>query len=69
MRFQKNSSEKGQGVVEYILITALTALATVAIFRAFRSDVSQAYQKAGEALVKGVEDGVSTGDSSDTGAQ
>ena len=62
MRSLKTHDHKGQGIVEYILITALTALATVAIFRAFRSDVSLAYKKAGEALVRGVDEGVS-GDS------
>ena len=34
------------------------ALATITIFRAFRANVSEAYRKAGEALVKGVDEGV-----------
>lgn len=55
----KKSSQHGNGVVEYVLITALTALATVAIFRTFRSDINTAYRKAGEALIKGVEEGTS----------
>ena len=44
----------GNAMVEYVLITAMVALAAVAIFRAFRSDVSQAYKQAGQALVEGV---------------
>lgn len=48
--------EKGQGIVEYILITALVALAAMAMFRTFRSDIQEAYKKAGTALVQGVED-------------
>jgi Flp pilus assembly pilin Flp len=51
---------QGQGIVEYILITALVALASIAVFRTFRTDISQAYRRAGEALVQGVEDGVSS---------
>jgi Flp pilus assembly pilin Flp len=66
MRLKKHRSQQGSGIVEYILITALTALATVAIFKTFRSDVTVAYQKAGEALVKGVEDGISDGGSGQT---
>ena len=50
--------DKGQGIVEYILVTALVALAAVAIFRTFRNDVSEAYRKAGQALVQGVDQGV-----------
>ncbi len=65
MRFKKKT-EQGSGIVEYILITALTALATVAIFRTFRSDVTVAYEKAGDALVKGVEDGIADGGGSGT---
>ncbi len=56
-------SQRGSAVVEYVLITALVALAAVAIFKTFRSDVSAAYKKAGEALLHGVEEGLSTGDS------
>lgn len=48
-------SNKGQGLVEYILITALMALASIAMFKAFRSDVQTAYKKAGESLVNGVD--------------
>lgn len=59
MRIKKNSYQAGQGIVEYILITALTALATIAIFRSFRADVSTAYKKAGEALIRGVDEGAS----------
>ena len=61
MKSYVKSSARGNAVVEYILITALTAIATIAIFRAFRSDVSQAYKKAGEAMIQGVEEGVSNG--------
>lgn len=49
----------GQGVVEYVLVTALVALAAMAIFRSFREDLKSAYDKAGEALVQGVSDSVS----------
>lgn len=57
--------ENGQGIVEYILITALVALAAVSMFRAFREDISSAYQKAGDALVQGVEDSITQPDSND----
>lgn len=50
----------GQGLVEYILITALMALASIAMFKVFRSDVSAAYKKAGEALVDGVNSATSS---------
>ena len=46
--------EKGQGIVEYILVTALAALAAVAVFRTFREDVKEAYRRAGQTLVQGV---------------
>lgn len=59
MRITKTKSKNGQGIVEYILITALTALATIAIFRTFRADVAMAYKKAGEALIRGVDEGTS----------
>ena len=49
-------SNKGQGVVEYILITAFVALATIGIFKMFRENLRQAYQKAGEILVSSVEE-------------
>ena len=52
--------ENGQGIVEYILITALVALAAVAMFRVFRDDIKEAYRRAGQALVQGVSEGVST---------
>lgn len=57
----KLQARRGQAVVEYILLTALTALATIAIFRVFRGDIATAYKKAGQALVNGVDEGVSTG--------
>lgn len=53
--------DKGQGIVEYILITALVALAAMAMFRTFRSDIKEAYQKAGTALVQGVDDSLNPG--------
>jgi Flp pilus assembly pilin Flp len=53
-------SQRGQGIVEYILITALVALAAITIFKAFRADVSTAYRKAGDALVRGVDDGLAS---------
>jgi Flp pilus assembly pilin Flp len=60
----KSNEAKGQGIVEYILITALVALAAVGIFKAFRADLDTAYRKAGEALIQGVEGGVSSDSSS-----
>ncbi len=64
MQSRKKNRPSGNAVVEYILITALTALATVAIFRTFRADVTTAYKKAGEALIKGVEEGTGSGPAS-----
>ncbi len=61
MKRDKHASKRGQGIVEYILITALVALATISIFKTFRTDISKAYKKAGEALIQGVEDGASSG--------
>jgi Flp pilus assembly pilin Flp len=60
MSYRFSRLRRGQAVVEYILLTALTALATVAIFRVFRADIATAYQKAGKALVNGVDEGVSS---------
>jgi len=57
--------DTGQGIVEYILVTAVVALAALGIFRAFRADVKEAYQKAGSALVQGVEDNTGSGASND----
>jgi Flp pilus assembly pilin Flp len=57
---KKKFFEKGQGIVEYVLVTALVALATVAVFKTFRADINEAYRKAGKALVQGVDDGVSS---------
>ena len=48
---------RGQGLVEYILITALVSLAAIAVFRAFREDVAEAYQRTGDALLAGIGDG------------
>lgn len=47
-------SSRGQGVVEYILITALVSLAAVAIFQTFRTDVTEAYRRAGATLLSSV---------------
>lgn len=58
MKLQKRVPAKGQGIVEYILITAMVALATIAMFKTFREDLKTAYKKAGEALVKGVEESI-----------
>ena len=66
MLHKKFNAQKGQGIVEYILITALVGLAAVAMFKAFREDVRTAYKKAGESLVQGVEESVTPG-SSDNG--
>jgi Flp pilus assembly pilin Flp len=60
MAKKKKVFEKGQGIVEYILITALVSLAAITIFKMFREDVHTAYQKAGQALVQGVTDSVAT---------
>lgn len=51
--------QRGSGIVEYILITAFVGLAAVAIFKTFREDLGEAYNKAGDALVQGVETSVS----------
>lgn len=59
MNRDKKVLQRGQGIVEYILITAMVALAAVSIFRTFRSDIGSAYKKAGEALIQGVENGAS----------
>ncbi len=54
-RIQKNY-HRGNGIVEYILVTTLVTLASIAVFKAFREDLKKAYKKAGEALVQGLED-------------
>ncbi len=69
MSYRVARFRRGQAVVEYILLTALTALATVAIFRTFRVDISTAYKKAGQALVNGVDEGVSSGGSAPGNAE
>ena len=61
MKREQKHGSKGQGIVEYILITALVALAMVAAFRSFRDDIGKAYKSAGEALVQGVQDSVGSG--------
>ena len=50
----------GQGVVEYVLITALVSLAAVAIFRSFKDDVAEAYRRAGATLLASVDDTTTT---------
>lgn len=55
---KRNKKQTGQSVVEYILVTAFVALAAIAIFRGFRADLSEAYEKAGEALLRGVNQGL-----------
>jgi len=52
----RKRNRRGQGVVEYILITALVSLTAVAIFRTFREDVGEAYRRAGASLLTSVED-------------
>lgn len=64
MKRASTHRSNGQGIVEYILITALVALAMVAAFRSFRDDIGRAYKSAGEALVQGVQDGVGSGNES-----
>lgn len=59
MKRDTHVSKRGQGIVEYILITALVALAAISIFKTFRTDIGTAYKKAGEALIQSVEDGSS----------
>ncbi len=56
--------QKGQGIVEYILVTALAALAAVAVFKTFREDVKEAYKRAGQSLVQGVSESVGSSESS-----
>ncbi len=63
---QKKRHTRGSGIVEYVLITAFVAIITVAVFKTFRSDVTEAYKKAGQALLQGVEE---TSASSSSGAQ
>lgn len=48
------NKQQGQGIVEYVLLTAFVSLAAIAIFKVFRQDLSDAYKKAGQALVEGV---------------
>lgn len=55
MMFRKKLS-RGQGVVEYVLVTALVSLAAVAIFQAFREDLAEAYRRAGDALLASIQD-------------
>lgn len=57
---RKIKDAAGQGIVEYILITALVALGMVAVFRTFKADLTKAYKTAGEALINGVQDSVSS---------
>lgn len=52
----RRQRSRGQGVVEYILITALISLAAVAIFRTFRADISEAYRRAGATLLASFDD-------------
>ena len=49
-------SQNGSGIVEYVLITALVAVVTIAVFKSFRADVTEAYRKAGQALIQGVQE-------------
>jgi Flp pilus assembly pilin Flp len=53
-------STRGSGIVEYVLITAFVAIVTVAVFKTFRSDVTEAYKKAGQALIQGVQESSSS---------
>ena len=53
----KRRKTRGQGIVEYILITALVSLAAVAIFQTFRDDIAEAYRRAGATLLSSVQDG------------
>lgn len=48
--------QRGSGIVEYVLITAFVAIVTVAVFKTFRADVTEAYKKAGQTLLQGVQD-------------
>lgn len=51
---QRKFFEKGQGIVEYVLVTALVILAAIGIFRSFRQDLQEAYHRAGQQLIQGV---------------
>lgn len=53
----RQTRSRGQGVVEYILITALISLAAVAIFKSFRDDIAEAYRRAGTTLLASFDDG------------
>ncbi len=53
----RRRKSRGQGIVEYILITALVSLAAVAIFQTFRDNVAEAYRRAGDTLLASVQDG------------
>jgi Flp pilus assembly pilin Flp len=55
------AGHKGQGIVEYVLVTALVALAAVAVFKTFREDVKEAYRRAGQSLIQGVTENASAG--------
>ena len=52
--------QNGNGIVEYILVTALVAIASIAMFRLFREDLSTAYKKTGAAIVQGVDANTNT---------
>ena len=45
---------KAQGLVEYIVITAMVAIAGITILRVFRDDLKEAYTSVGQAIVSGV---------------
>ncbi|MFN0118024.1 MAG: Flp family type IVb pilin [Elusimicrobiota bacterium] len=45
--------ENGNGLVEYILITALVVIASVAVFKKFQTDIRLAYEKVGKTLIDG----------------
>ena len=54
--FKKLKDQKGQGMTEYILITALVIIVIIAAFKIFRPKVESAFTNTGEAIQKqGVE--------------
>ena len=48
---------RGQGLVEFVLVTALAATATVAVFRLFRQDLNTAYERVGDLLIESAAEG------------
>lgn len=65
MNRRRKNQYRAQGIVEYVLITAMVALATITIFKTFRADLTTAYKKAGDALIQSVEESLTGSQSSE----